>query len=150
MLGLATGPYQTFSLNGPAARVYLRQPVSASPLAGRLDLEVSRMTARDLDPAFYRVVDSRVTAGMEYGVPLDPQVELAVVGSVGVARQTTELSIDLGAPANAPSNVSYKQSDWSLAYDVGIGAKLGRRFHAAFHFFSSDGAPYRLYLGVRL
>lgn len=147
MIGIATGPFQAFSLNGPAARVYLRQRVSGSPIAGRLDAEVSRMSTRDRSISTYRVVDARLTGGMEYGVPVNRQLEFALVGSVGVARQSTELGLDLDG---TDADRTFTGSDWSLAHDVGIGAKLGRRLQAAFHFFSSDGAPYRLYVGVRL
>lgn len=150
MIGVATGPYQAFTLNGPAARVYLRQRVSGSPIAGRLDAEVSRMTAQygvNDASASYRVVDARLTGGMEYGVPVHRQLEFALVGSIGVARQSIEVGLDLDA---ADSDMTYTRGEWSLAHDVGIGAKLGRRLQAAFHFFSSDGAPYRLYVGVRL
>lgn len=150
MIGVATGPYQAFTLNGPAARVYLRQRVSGSPIAGRLDAEVSRMTAQyglNGASASYRVVDARLTGGMEYGVPVHRLLEFAIVGSVGVARQSIEVGLDLDG---TDSDGTYTHGEWRLAHDVGVGAKLGRRLHAAFHFFSSDGAPYRLYVGVRL
>jgi hypothetical protein len=141
MAGVVTGPYTSLSLNGPAARLYARVPMSEAPVALRADLEASRMSARQLEVGYYRITDVRALMGAEFGVPVNSVVEVSVVGSLGIARQSLAAGVE---------EFPIERTTWLLAHDVGIGAKLHRMFVLEFHFFSSDGAPLRLLAGVRL
>lgn len=141
MAGVVTGPYTSLSFNGPAARLYARVPMSEAPFALRADVEASRMSARQLEVGYYRITDLRALMGAEFGVPVNTVVEISVVGSLGVARQSLAAGVE---------EYPIERTTWSLAHDVGIGAKLHRMFVLEFHFFSSDGAPLRLLAGVRL
>lgn len=141
MAGVATGHYSQDAFNGPVVRAFIRLPLDGAPLAMRMDVEASRMSARKIEPAFYRITDIRVLLGAEYGLPLTGMLEVSVVGSLGVARQALHFGF---------LDQEYHNSSWDLAHDVGIGAKILRNFILEFHFFSSDGAPLRWLAGVRL
>ncbi len=157
MAGIAAGPFISYYLNGPVIRGFARLPVSGAPFALRADVEVSRMTARHLDLGLvnsYSITDARALLGAEYDVPATSAVEVSVVGSAGLSRQAERVGIDeaflaemaaLGRPMDLSDTIR-----WSLAHDIGIGAKIGRLLVVEFHFFSIDGAPFRLLAGVRL
>lgn len=145
MAGFVTGHYSLNTFNGPAVRAFARLPIDGAPIAMRMDVEASRMIARKVEPALYRITDIRALLGAEYGVPLTDILEVSVVGSLGVTRQALDVGFDLDGVAH-----EYNETQWALAHDVGIGAKIARNFILEFHFFSSDGAPLRWLAGVRL
>lgn len=143
MGGLAVGPFGNVSFSGPAVRAYLRGPLAGSPLAVRLDVEVSQTNA-DYSvsgfPLTQKSTDVRGLLGAEFGLPVAVG-EVFVVGSAGLSRRTDETT---QGPIRFTSG-----GDLRFAHDVGLGFKFGKLFLGEFHFFSSDGAPYRLLAGVR-
>ncbi len=142
MAGVATGAWSAMDLTGPALRAYSRIPLTQSPFAMRADLEITRVSARDMENGYWRLTDVRALLGAELGLPVTDMLEVSVVGSLGVARQRHSFGFD-GTDYDSPSR-------WRLGHDVGVGAKVSRMLIVELHFFSTDGAPMRLLAGIRL
>lgn len=148
MGGVASGAFQTFDYVGPVVRAYLRMPMHDAPLAVRADLEVSRISLGDVTPGDeVSATDVRATLGADFGVPVSDALEVFVVGGLGVSRNTSRVRLDLGTGYGV---VGGTDTNWSLAHDIGLGVKIGRLLVVESHFFSSDAAPLRLLVGIRL
>lgn len=147
MGGVASGSFDSNALMGPALRAYARIPMYDAPLAMRADLEVSRVSARDMSPGDeFTITDLRAMLGADFGVPVSRSVEVFVTGGLGLSRNTQRLRLDLGSIVDA---LDIQDASWSLAHDIGFGVKLGRILLIESHFLASDGAPYRVLAGIR-